>query len=76
METYSCNFCGYCYDPAKGEPRLSLAPGQDFAGLPEDWCCPECGASRRLFASAEDMRRMAEECQDGGCEPTCDIPCF
>jgi rubredoxin len=76
MQTYSCNFCGYCYDPAKGEPRLNLAPGCDFCSLPEDWCCPECGASRRLFVSAEDMRRLAEECPDGSCEPGCDIPCF
>ncbi|MEW5773951.1 MAG: rubredoxin [Thermodesulfobacteriota bacterium] len=76
MQTYTCNYCGYCYDPAKGDPRIGLAPGLDFCRLPEDWCCPECGASRRLFVSAEDMRRLDEECRSGGCEPSCDIPCF
>lgn len=76
MQTYSCNFCGYCYDPAQGDPRIGLAPGVDFCSLPEDWCCPECGVSRRLFLGAEDQRRLAEECRDNGCLPPCDIPCF
>jgi len=76
MQPYFCNFCGYRYDPALGDPRIGLAPGLDFCSLPEDWSCPECGASRRLFVSAEDMQRLAEECPDGGCDLTCHIPCF
>lgn len=76
MQTYSCSFCGYCYDPAQGEPCCNLAPGVDFCSLPADWCCPACGASRRLFLGADEKRRLDEECPDGGCELTCHIPCF
>lgn len=76
METYTCNFCGHCYDPAKGEPRCGLGLGKDFCSLPDDWRCPECGASRRLFLSASDMERLEKECPDGGCEPACDILCY
>ena len=76
MRIYSCSFCGYSYDPAKGDPRIGLAPGLDFCALPEDWCCPECGVSRRLFLNPEEAQQLAAECPDGGCELICHIPCF
>lgn len=50
MDKYVCTICGHVYDPEKGEPRLDLAPGKDFAGLPGDWLCPVCFAEKSKFA--------------------------
>lgn len=51
MEKYVCGPCGYMYDPALGDPESGIAPGTEFADLPEDWCCPVCGVSKQNFAS-------------------------
>ena len=41
--------CGYIYNPAKGDRRGKSPPGTAFEDLPEDWKCPCCGASKRMF---------------------------
>ena len=38
---YKCSVCGYIYDEAKEEVT--------FADLPDDWCCPVCGAPKEAF---------------------------
>ncbi len=53
MKKYSCNICGYVYDPAAGDPEHGVVPGTPFEKLPEDWNCPVCGASKSDF-SPED----------------------
>lgn len=50
MAKYVCDACGYVYDPAVGDPDNGIAPGTSFAALPEDWICPECGASKDMFS--------------------------
>jgi len=46
--------CSYVYDPAQGD-RFSEAPaGTPFETLPEDWLCPDCGASKADFEPMED----------------------
>ncbi len=45
MKKYVCNVCGYIYDPADGDPENEVEPGTSFEDLPEDWVCPDCGAS-------------------------------
>ncbi len=47
--TYQCGGCGYIYDPAIGDPDNDIPPGVEFEDLPEDWKCPECGASKAMF---------------------------
>ena len=42
MTRYRCRWCGYVYDPAKGEAQRNTPPGTAFEDLPEDWCCPAC----------------------------------
>ena len=42
MTKYICSVCGYIYDPAKNNKVA-------FEDLPEDWACPECGASKDAF---------------------------
>ena len=50
MKKFVCDVCGYVYDPAAGDPDNGIAPGTAFEALPEDWCCPECGASKSEFS--------------------------
>jgi rubredoxin/flavin reductase (DIM6/NTAB) family NADH-FMN oxidoreductase RutF len=49
MDTYQCKVCGYVYDPAKGDPDSSIAPGTQFEDLPDDWVCPVCGVGKEEF---------------------------
>ena len=46
---YSCNICGFQYNPEEGDPALGIPPGTPFEDLPEDWKCPICNASKDDF---------------------------
>ena len=54
MKKYACVACGYVYDPAVGIPDEGIAPGTAFEDIPEDWACPDCGASKADFEVVED----------------------
>lgn len=49
MRKYQCGICGEIYDPALGDPDSGIAPGTPFPDLPDDWRCPQCGASKTDF---------------------------
>jgi len=49
MSKYVCSLCQYVYDPAVGDPDHGIAPGAAFEDLPDDWCCPLCGAGKDVF---------------------------
>jgi rubredoxin len=49
MKRYVCQVCGYVYDPAVGDPDNGIAAGTAFEDLPDDWVCPDCGASKDQF---------------------------
>ena len=53
MKKYQCLLCGYAYDEAEGWPEDGIAPGTKWDDIPEDWCCPECGASKADFEMIE-----------------------
>ncbi len=53
MKKYVCALCGYVYDPVLGEADDDIEPGIDFEQLPEDWCCPICGAGKDEFSAVE-----------------------
>ena len=53
MEKYVCSICGYVYNPEAGDPENGVDPGTAFADLPDDWVCPDCGATKDLFAPEE-----------------------
>ena len=53
MEKQVCSICGYVYDPEIGDPENGVEAGTAFADLPDDWVCPECGATKDLFAPEE-----------------------
>jgi rubredoxin len=54
MEKWQCLLCGYIYDPAAGDPTQGIAPGTPFEDLPDDWECPDCGASKEEFEKMAD----------------------
>jgi len=49
MEKWECLVCGYVYDPALGDPDHGVKPGTPFEQLPDDWVCPDCGATKDMF---------------------------
>ena len=49
---YECGPCGYIYDPAEGDPATGVAPGTEFADLPDGWVCPVCGVDKSMFNPA------------------------
>ena len=49
MDKYQCRACPYIYDPAIGDPTQGIKPGTSFEDLPDDWKCPCCGASKKMF---------------------------
>ena len=50
MAKYVCDVCGWVYDPAVGDPENNVPPGTAFEDLPDDWVCPECGATKDQFS--------------------------
>ena len=49
MKKYVCMICGYVYDPAAGDPDNGVPQRTAFEDLPDDWVCPQCGASKDKF---------------------------
>ena len=49
MKQWQCMFCAFIYDEEKGWPEEGIPPGTRFEDIPDDWCCPECGASKADF---------------------------
>ena len=51
MQKYTCEICGYEYDPATGdEPQVPA--GTEFDKVPADWACPVCGAGKDQFTAS------------------------
>ena len=53
---YRCLTCSHVYDPAEGDPDGGIAPGTPFADIPDDWVCPECGATKADFEPLASVR--------------------
>ncbi len=49
FKKYLCVVCGHIYDEELGDSDSNLAPGTRWEDLPEDWVCPDCGASKPDF---------------------------
>jgi rubredoxin len=52
-EKWICTLCGYIYDPKIGDPEEGVEPGTAWEDVPEDWVCPECGATKDDFEPHE-----------------------
>lgn len=46
MKKWLCAFCAHVYDEAIGDPARGIPAGTPLESLPEDWVCPDCGASK------------------------------
>ncbi|MCX6397415.1 MAG: rubredoxin [Propionibacteriales bacterium] len=53
---FMCLQCGLEYDEAAGWPEEGIAAGTRWADVPEDWCCPDCGAAKTDFDMVEIER--------------------
>ncbi|MFO0656495.1 MAG: rubredoxin [Polyangia bacterium] len=49
VTTWKCRKCKYVYDPKLGDPDGGIPPGTPFDQIPDTWCCPICGATKRDF---------------------------
>nr|WP_235842274.1 rubredoxin [Ciceribacter selenitireducens] len=49
-----CITCGHVYDEALGDEHEGFPPGTLFGQIPDDWCCPDCGASKEDYVLYED----------------------
>jgi rubredoxin len=54
MGRYRCLVCSHVYDPREGDPVSGIAPGTPFEQVPDDWVCPECGATKADYELIED----------------------
>jgi rubredoxin len=50
-EMFQCQTvnCGCLYDPDRGDRRGKVPKGVQFKDLADEWACPVCGASKKMF---------------------------
>ncbi len=53
MKKYKCIVCGWVYDESLGAPKEGAELAQKWENIPEDWVCPDCGASKSEFEIVE-----------------------
>lgn len=53
--------CGYIYDPNRGDRKGKIPKGTRFEDLPDDWICPICGASKKMFRPLAGPGSVAAE---------------
>lgn len=53
MKSYMCVICGFVYDETKGLPDHGIVPGTHWEDVPENFTCPDCGASKAEFEMVE-----------------------
>lgn len=53
LAKYTCQVCGYVYDPEVGDPDGGIQPGTPFEEIPDDWVCPICGVGKLQFEKEE-----------------------
>ncbi|MEQ8167630.1 MAG: rubredoxin [Candidatus Eremiobacterota bacterium] len=49
MLKYICSMCNYVYNEESGDEKSGILRGTKFQDLPDDWCCPVCGAVKAKF---------------------------
>ena len=53
--------CGCIYDPDRGDRKRKAPKGTCFEELPDDWCCPVCGAAKKRFKPLAGEGSVKEE---------------
>lgn len=54
MRKWRCIFCSHVYDEQLGDPDSGILPGTPFESIPDDWMCPECGASKADYQLVDE----------------------
>ncbi|MFQ5980576.1 MAG: rubredoxin [Candidatus Heimdallarchaeota archaeon] len=54
MAKWECVICGYVYDEDSGDLDEGIEPGTKFKDIPDDWVCPECGATKEDFEKLDE----------------------
>jgi rubredoxin len=54
MRRFQCHFCAHVYEEALGDPDGGIPAGTLWEDVPEDWCCPECGALKSDYFEIGD----------------------
>lgn len=52
-KTWQCGVCGFVYSERDGWPDDGIPAGTRWQDIPEDWACPDCGASKNDFEMTE-----------------------
>lgn len=52
-KSWLCLVCGWIYHEALGAPEDGIPPGTKWSDIPDDWQCPECGATKEDFVMEE-----------------------
>lgn len=53
FKSFICIVCGFVYSEEEGRPEDGIAPGTQWANVPEDWACPDCGVAKADFEAVE-----------------------
>ncbi|RLK48590.1 rubredoxin [Alkalispirillum mobile] len=51
--SWMCVVCGWIYDEEEGLPEEGIKPGTRWEEIPDDFKCPECGATKAEFDMIE-----------------------
>lgn len=54
MRKWQCRFCSHVYDESEGDPDNDIPAGTPFEQIPDDWFCPDCGATKEDYDLIED----------------------
>lgn len=54
MSRHRCDSCDYVYDETSGDPREGFPAGTEWAKVPDDWCCPDCGVREKIDFVPDD----------------------
>ena len=52
-KVFMCVICGFLYEEEKGLPEHGIAAGTRWEDVPENWTCPDCGATKDDFEMIE-----------------------
>ena len=53
MKSYQCMLCSFIYHEEEGWPEDGIPAGTKWEDIPEDWECPDCGATKDMFDMTE-----------------------
>jgi len=53
FKKYICVICGFIYNEAEGWEEDGIEAGTRWEKVPENWFCPDCGASKIDFEMIE-----------------------